>query len=145
MTLARHFLVWFVHGLERFQDASRGEDMGRPDDGFPLPVGLRHLVGTTHLAEGHAPDDEDHDAWPGAVLPRGLVLVPVTVPGTDSSGAEGGRGTSGDVGVVFGVQLILNRILHDVLDQGSPARELIGLFTHSLLPVQFLPPAEGGI
>ena len=52
------------------------------DDGLPLAVGLRDLVGAAHLAERHAADDEHHDAWPGAVLPGGLVLVPVTVPGT---------------------------------------------------------------
>ncbi len=56
------------------------------NDGLPLPIGLCDLIGTAHLAEGHAADDEDHDTWPSAVLSRCLILVPVAVPST--AGAE---------------------------------------------------------
>lgn len=56
------------------------------DDGLPLPIGLRDLIGAAHLAKGHAADDEDYDARPGAVLSRRLVLVPVAIPST--AGAE---------------------------------------------------------
>ena len=56
------------------------------NDGLPLPVGLRDLVGRAHLAEGRASDDEDHDARPGAVLAWGLVLVPLAITGTVREG-----------------------------------------------------------
>lgn len=52
------------------------------NDGFPLPVGLRDLIGAAHFAEGNAANDEDHDTWPSAVLSGRLVLVPVTIPST---------------------------------------------------------------
>lgn len=56
------------------------------NDGLPLPVGLRDLVGRAHLAEGRASNDEDHDAWPSAVLAWGLILVPVAITGTAREG-----------------------------------------------------------
>lgn len=37
----------------------------------------------------------------------------------DCSGAEGGRGAGGDVGVVLGVQLIINRILQENKNRNS--------------------------
>ena len=52
------------------------------NDGFPFPIGLCDLIGAAHLTEGHAADDEDHDTWTGAILSRGLILVPVAVPST---------------------------------------------------------------
>lgn len=52
------------------------------DDGLPFSVGLCDLIGATHLAERHATDDEDNDTWPGAILSRGLILVPVAVSST---------------------------------------------------------------
>lgn len=52
------------------------------NDGLPLPIGLCDLIGAAHLTEGHTADDEDHDTWPGAVLSRCLILVPVAIPST---------------------------------------------------------------
>lgn len=52
------------------------------NDGFPLPIGLCDLIGAAHLAEGHPADNEDHDTWPGAVLSRCLIFVPVAIPST---------------------------------------------------------------
>lgn len=48
---------------------------------FPLSAGLGHLVSTTHLIQAHAPEDENNEAGTTAVLPRGLVLMPVPVAG----------------------------------------------------------------
>lgn len=55
------------------------------NDGLPLAIGLRDLVGTAHLAKGHAADNEDEDAWPSAVLSGSLILVPVSIPSTDGA------------------------------------------------------------
>lgn len=51
--------------------------------------------------------------------------VHVCVP--DCSGAEGGRGAGGDVGVVLGVQLIINSIL-----QGDKNTEQIFVSNNAL-------------
>lgn len=48
---------------------------------FPLAVGLGHLVSTAHLVQAHAPQDEDDEAGATAVLPWGLILVPVPIAG----------------------------------------------------------------
>lgn len=41
--------------------------------------------------------------------------------------------------------VVLETNLHDVLDQWGPAGQLIGLLAHTLLPVQLLSSAEGGL
>lgn len=56
------------------------------DDGLPFAVGLCDLIGAAHLAERHSTNDEDEDAWPSAVFSRGLILVPVAVPGAARKG-----------------------------------------------------------
>lgn len=56
---------------------------------FPLAIGLGHLVRTTHLTQAHASKDENNEAGTTAVLPRGLVLVPVTIPGAEVGGGGG--------------------------------------------------------
>lgn len=50
------------------------------NDGLPFSIGLCDLIGTAHLTEGHATDDEDHDSWTCAVLSRCFILVPLSVP-----------------------------------------------------------------
>lgn len=55
---------------------------------FPLAVGLGHLVGTAHLAQAHASQDEDDEAGTTAVLPWGLVLVPVPIAGAEGAGGR---------------------------------------------------------
>ena len=42
-------------------------------------------------------------------------------------------------------QCLCETDLHDVLDHWSPARQLVGLLTHSLLTVQLLPSAQSGL
>lgn len=54
---------------------------------FPLAVGLGHFVSAAHLIQAHAPEDEDDETGATAVLPGSLVLVPVSIAGT-----EGERG-----------------------------------------------------
>ena len=53
---------------------------------FPLAVGLRHFVSTAHLIQAHTPEDENNEAGATAVLPGGLILVPMSI-----AGADGGR------------------------------------------------------
>lgn len=73
----------------RWRQQNRGGGKSSPPKGLtyedlPLPAGLRHLVGTPHLAQAHAPQDENDDAGPAPVLSGGLVLVPVSVASTKS-------------------------------------------------------------
>ena len=49
----------------------------------------------------------------------------------DCSGAEGGRGAGGDVGVVLGVQLIINSVLQ--AGRKDKNRSLSALNTHTPL------------
>lgn len=56
------------------------------DDGLPFAVRLCDLISTAHLAERRSTNDEDNDTWPSAVLSRGLILVPVAIPGTARKG-----------------------------------------------------------
>ena len=56
---------------------------------FPLSIGLGHLVSTTHLIQAHAPQDEDDEARTTAVLPWGLILMPVPIAGAGAG--ERGR------------------------------------------------------
>jgi low temperature requirement protein LtrA len=52
---------------------------------FPLAVGLGHLVSTAHLIQAHAPKDENNEAGAAAVLPRGLILVPVPIASAEET------------------------------------------------------------
>lgn len=65
--------------------------------------------------------------------------VPIIVAATarvavpDRCGAEGGRGAGGDVGVVLGVQLVVNSILHR-----SKAALIANTHTHSSIGATLL-------
>lgn len=50
---------------------------------FPLAVGLGHFVSTAHLIQAHTPKDENNEAGATAVLPGGLILVPMSIAGTE--------------------------------------------------------------
>jgi hypothetical protein len=43
-------------------------------------------------------------------------------------------GSSSQVGEVLGVKLILDAVLHEILDDWSPARHLVGLFSDAFFP-----------
>ena len=88
---------------------------------FPLAVGLGHFVSTAHLIQAHTPKDENNEAGTAAVLPGGLILVPMSIAGTHSSGAEG-RGRAGrDVWVVLCIQLVFDSVLHNVFNDRGPS------------------------
>lgn len=57
---------------------------------FPLAVGLGHFVSTAHLIQAHTPKDENNEAGTAAVLPGGLILVPMSIAGTEGERADTG-------------------------------------------------------
>lgn len=63
---------------------------------FPLAVGLGHFVSTAHLIQAHTPEDENDEAGAAAVLPGGLILVPMSIAGTEGERADTGDSVPGD-------------------------------------------------
>lgn len=129
-------LIVARQGEEIAEEHLRRENVRRADNHLPVFRVIRHLVGAPHLREtGSTHDKHDHS---GHVLHSGLglVLVPVAV-----SGAAGRRlvvrsvlGTTGQIREVTGVQLVLDAILHDVLDHRRPTGHLVCLVVDALLP-----------
>lgn len=62
--------------------------MGLTYQHLPFAVGLGHLISTAHLVQAHTPEDENNEARATAVLPRGLILVPVPVAGAEEREKE---------------------------------------------------------
>lgn len=58
---------------------------------------MGHLVSTTHLVQAHAPKDENNEAGTTAVLPWGLILMPVPIAGAGVRG-EREKGEEGEKG-----------------------------------------------
>ena len=75
---------------------------------FPLAVGLGHLVSTAHLVQAHAPQNEDNKARTTAVLPGGLVLMPVPIAGA-------GEGERRMLIMCICIYSIYTSLFHDVI------------------------------
>ena len=81
---------------------------------FPLAVGLGHLVSTAHLVQAHAPQNEDNKAWTTAVLPGGLVLMPVPIAGA-GEGRREGEGERRMLIMCICIYSIYTSLFHDII------------------------------
>lgn len=111
LILTAYFFVCFIQLLQRVQQFLWGENVRGSYQHFPLAVGLGHFVSTAHLIQAHTPKDENNEAGATAVLPGGFILVPMSIAGTHSSGAEGCGRAGRDVRIVLCIQFVFNGVL----------------------------------